>query len=127
MEDAIVALATSLKITSSLGVLALFTIGALGLLKPTFVASLAGVRADRPAGVMELRAVFGGLMLGMVAALVYIGSPIVYLTVGLAWTGAAIAKVISFFLDRPPLKDSLQGIISDLVCAGLLLSGYFVT
>ena len=121
------ALATSLKITSSLGVLALFTIGALGLLKPTFLASLAGVRADRPAGVMELRAVFGGLMLGMVAALVYIGSPVVYLTVGLAWTGATIAKVISFFLDRPPVKDSLQGIISDLVCAGLLLSGYFVT
>jgi hypothetical protein len=119
-------IATVLRITSILGVLAVLAIGLFGLLRPAAFAAQVGVRADSPAGMGELRAVFGGFMLAMVAALVLIGSPAVYLTVGLLWVGAAIAKVISFVLDRPPLKDGVQGVVSDVVVAGLLLSGYFL-
>lgn len=119
------AIATVLKITSWLGVLALLAIGISGLLWPTSFAAQVGVRADTPAGMGELRAVFGGFMLGMVAALVWIGSSVVYLTVGLLWVAASLAKVISAYLDHPTMNDALQGIISDVVIAALLLSGYF--
>jgi len=120
------AIATVLRITSGLGVLALLAMGVFGLLRPTAFAAQVGVRADTPAGVGELRAVFGGFMLAMVAALVWIGTPAVYLTVGLLWVGAGIAKAISFFLAPPPINDAVQGIAADLVFAALLLSGYFL-
>ncbi|MBP1685851.1 MAG: hypothetical protein H6Q33_1994 [Deltaproteobacteria bacterium] len=119
------AIATVLRITSTLGVLVLLAIGVFGLLRPTAFAAQVGVRADTPAGMGELRAVFGGFMLAMVAALTLIGSPVVYLTVGVLWLGAGVAKTISFFLDRPAIKDGVQGIVSDAVIAALVLSGYF--
>jgi hypothetical protein len=120
------AIATLLRITSTLGVLGLLAIGVFGLLRPAAFAAQVGVRADTPAGAGELRAVFGGFMLAMVAALVLIGSPAVYLTVGLLWVGAGIAKAISFVLDPPAINDAVQGIAADLVFAVLLLSGYFL-
>jgi hypothetical protein len=120
------AIATVLRITSTLGVLGLLAIGVFGLLRPAAFAAQVGVRADTPAGIGELRAVFGGFMLAMVVALVCIGSPAVYLTVGVLWVGAGMAKAISFLLDPPRINDAVQGIGSDLVLAVLLLSGYFL-
>jgi len=120
------AIATVFRVTSTLGVLGLLAIGVFGLVRPAAFAAQVGVRADTPAGIGELRAVFGGFMLAMVAALVLIGSPVVYLTVGLLWLGAGVAKGISFFLDHPAFKEGVQGIVTDLILAALLLSGGFL-
>ena len=114
-----------LTISSWLGVLALLAMGVFGLFRPAGFAAQVGVRAENALGLGELRALFGGFMLAMAAVLVCIGTPGMYLSIGLLWVGATVAKTLSIFLDNPPTKEGIQAVVADVVIAALVLSGYY--
>ena len=49
--------------------------------------------------------------------------PLVYLTLGVAWSFGLLARFYSMVADKTSLKHSLPGIVIDASMALLLLSG----
>lgn len=100
-------------------------LGVFGLLKPKALAESTGIQPINALGVMELRALFGGVMLVLGLCALIGRQPVIYLVTGLAFIGGAIVKLISLSIDRPPVSKALPGILFDLLVGLALFSGYF--
>lgn len=105
---------------------ALLTIGfgLFGFLAPAYTASaldLAPTKSNM--GYSEMRASVGGLFVVSGLAALWLGSPIAYAMIGFAFTGAAAGRVLSLFLDNPPVAKVLVfGGIEAALAAWLLVA-----
>jgi hypothetical protein len=75
-------------------------LGALGLLNPSGIQSLTGVRASAKEGISEVRATYGGFFMALGVMAFMTRSPLVYQTLGAAWGAAAAARVLSLLIDQ---------------------------
>jgi hypothetical protein len=76
------------------------------------VESFVGLKAEKGRGRTEIRAVLGGMFIGMGAAPLVLNDPIAFKTLGFAYLGMAVIRIPSMFFDRS--TDS-----SNLMSAGL--------
>ncbi|SPH21132.1 hypothetical protein ASD8599_01880 [Ascidiaceihabitans donghaensis] len=86
---------------------ALLTIafGLFGFLAPRYTASALDLEPTHSTmGLSEMRASVGGLFVAAGIAALSIGAPIAYAMIGFAFAGAATGRVVSLFLDKPPVK-----------------------
>ena len=67
--------------------------------------------------------VFGGLHLGSGIMALALQEPLIYMTLGVAWSFGLLARFYSMVADGTSLKQSAPGIIVDAVMAFLFLSG----
>ena len=82
--------------------LATFLIGAFILLAPrTFMGwiGLGAARADT-GGVSEVRSANGGFWMGLGAAALLLGQPLIYLALGFAFAGMVVARLVAMAVDR---------------------------
>ncbi len=89
---------------------ALLTIGfgLFGFLAPRYTASALDLTPTTSTmGLSEMRASVGGLFVSAGLAAIVIGDPLGYAMIGFAFTGAALGRVVSLFLDKPPVKKVL--------------------
>ncbi|MEO0402743.1 MAG: DUF4345 family protein [Pseudomonadota bacterium] len=87
-------------------VAALLTIGfgLFGFLAPRYTASaLDLVPTGSTMGLSEMRASVGGLFVVLGAAAIWLGAPLGYAMIGFAFVGAALGRLLSLVLDKPPL------------------------
>ena len=113
-------------ILPSLGVVLALAIGVTGLLSPRTLGRLTGLDPVGPLGTTEIRALLGGLPIGLAIACLVTQHPAAYLAAGLSFLGVVAAKVVGLVADRPPLSQVLQGGSVDLVAGLLLVSGYWL-
>jgi hypothetical protein len=71
----------------------------------------------------EARVVFGGLHLGSGLMALTLHEPLIYMTLGVAWSFGLLARFYSMVVDKTSLQHSMPGIIVDATMALLLLSG----
>lgn len=114
------------QIAGLLGILACLGLGIVGVFRPQLIMNGAGIQTTTGHGQQELRALMGGTFLGLTAALVTIGSADVYRVVAYAFFGVVAAKLYGQVVDTPAVKNSVPGIVIDLVLGLLLLAGSFV-
>ena len=76
-----------------------------------------------PMALSEARVVFGGLHLGGGLMALALNEPLIYMTLGVAWTFGLLARLYSMAADKANLQQSLPGIVVDSVMAFLFLSG----
>lgn len=91
-------------------VAALLTIGfgAFGFFAPRYTADTLDLAPTASTmGLSELRASAGGLFVVAGAAAIYLNDPLAYAMIGFAYTGAALGRVVSLLIDKPPLKKLL--------------------
>jgi hypothetical protein len=92
------------------GALVTSMLGCLGLLFPSAVGRVHGIEPNRPLGISEFRATYGGffpcLGIGCLAAQ-YVP---VFTVVGAAWCGAALARIGSFAVDGSRTRHNLAGV-----------------
>jgi hypothetical protein len=97
--------------------------GLAALLQPERFAAQVGLAADGPLGRSELRAVFGGVFVGIAVACLVLATPGAYVAGGAAFLGGAGAKLLSAALERGVFPAALLGLVVDLVLGALFLWG----
>ena len=72
------------------------------MLMPRRMGYIVGItyRKDGPDGLSEVRGAFGGAWVGLGVACILLAQPFSYFTLGLAFVGAVIGRVISVIFDR---------------------------
>ncbi|ACO48033.1 DUF4345 domain-containing protein [Deinococcus deserti] len=92
-------------------------LGLFGLVRPHTAAAFVGILPNGLRGVSEVRATYGGLFFVLGLASLIIASPQAWLMVGLAWGGAALARVVSVVIDRSFDSKNYGGIVLEgLLC-----------
>ena len=97
-------------------------LGLVGFFKPHLVTDAQQIELRSPMALSEARVVFGGLHLGGGLMALSLHEPLVYLTLGVAWSAGLLARFYSMVADSTSLRDSLPGIVVDAVMAALFLA-----
>jgi hypothetical protein len=85
-----------LKMVAALGTAAT---GLLALVKPGATYSFIGLNASGPRGLSEIRAIFGGLFIGLGVAPFFLGAA-AYQMLGIGYLAIAVARLFSIFYDK---------------------------
>ena len=105
---------------------ALLTIGfgLFGFLAPKYTAAALDLApTSSTMGLSEMRASVGGLFVVAGAAGIWLDQPLAYAMIGFAFAGAALGRVVSLVLDKPPVKKVLVfGGIESALAAWFLLA-----
>lgn len=96
--------------------------GLVGFLKPRLITDAQQIELRTPMALSEARVVFGGLHLGGGMMALALHEPLVYMTLGAAWSFGLLARFFSMIVDKTSLQHSLPGIVLDAVMAALFLS-----
>jgi hypothetical protein len=107
-----------------IGALASLGLGLFGLFNPKGAARLVGIAIvpELPHSISEVRATYGGLFVGLSAFALYTGADLAFATAGVAWLGAAAARIVSVTIDRARTRENLAGIVVELAIGGLLVA-----
>lgn len=106
-----------------LGPASCLAMGVAALARPTAFAAQTGLAAPGALGRSELRAVFGGVFIGLAAACLALATPAAYWAAAGAFFGGAAAKLLSAALERGVFPAALPGFLVDLVAGGLFVWG----
>ena len=112
------------QVLNTLACLAVIVFGVYAIGKPRAAAQLAGLGAVSPKGIAEIRITFGMLSLALGAAPLLLSQQAAYQTVGIAFLGAFVMRVVAILLDRPRLDQGyvISGIFELVVGLILFLS-----
>ena len=85
-------------------------LGCLGLLFPSAVGRVLGLEPDKPLGISEFRATYGGFFLCLGIGCLFAQSVPVFTVVGAAWCAGALARIVSFAVDGSRTMHNLAGV-----------------
>jgi hypothetical protein len=102
------------------GVLITLLLGVLGLFFPAKAMAFTSLQAADVVGKSEVRATYGGFFLGLAVVAFIVRTQLVFMTLGCAWLGAALGRLLSLLLDRSVSAKTIAGIGFE-GCIGLLL------
>jgi uncharacterized membrane protein len=106
-----------LKIISAL---ATVVTGLLALVKPTAVYGFTVLTANGVRGVSEIRAIFGGLLIALGLASLFLG-PVAYQMLGIAYLGIAAARAFSIVFDKSTAQSNLISLFIEVVLGVILV------
>lgn len=94
--------------------------GLLGLFKPTAVYGFTGLTASGARGISEIRAIFGGLFLGLGIAPLFLGEP-AYQMLGIAYLAIALARMVSIVIDKSYAQSNWISLAIEVVLGVILV------
>jgi len=89
-----------LQILKIVAAVATVATGALALFAPQSVFGFTGLSAPGPRGITEIRAVLGGLFIGLGLAPFILRSPAAYKMLGIAYLAIFAVRLVSLFVDK---------------------------
>lgn len=107
-----------LQIIAAVGTIAT---GLLALLKPKSIDGFTGITATGPRGITEVRAIFGGLFIGLGAAAILLNTQAAYQMLGITYGAIAAVRIVSMFLDNSVEKSNIISAIVEVVFAVILM------
>ena len=96
-------------------------VGAISLIWPKKAASFTGLPVDSPRGTSEIRAILGGLFIGLGLAVLLFRSPGAYRTLGTGYLAIAAARAFSLFADDASTGSNWISLASEVVLGVLLV------
>jgi hypothetical protein len=108
------------------GAILTVVLGLVGFFKPRLIAGSQQIELGSAMAMSEARVVFGGLHLGSGIMALTLHEPLIYMTLGVAWSFGLLARFYSMVADKTSLPHSIPGIIVDSTMALLFLSGLFI-
>jgi len=76
--------------------------GAMSIVSPPAAERFTGLTAAGPRGISEVRAVLGGLFVGLGLAAIIYRSSHAFGTVGIGYLAVGIVRAVSIYIDRAP-------------------------
>jgi len=86
--------------------IATMAFGLVSILSPESAERFTGIKAEGPRGISEIRAVLGGLFVGLGAAALIYHSPASYGTVGIGYLTIAAVRAGSIAFDRASTRSN---------------------
>lgn len=112
------------EVLSVIGALGLAAMAAPLLVRPQLVEKL-GVTAIDGNGWLELRGIYGGLLLALAVTCLVTREPYAFLTAGVALLGFAAAGFVSLAVDHPRVPQGLAVNAAHTLLGLLLLAGFW--
>lgn len=107
-----------LKIIAAVGTLAT---GFISLIAPRSVKGFTGLAADNPRAVTEIRAVLGGLFIGLGSAALYFREPLVYVSLGIMYLVIALVRAISMIVDKSIMRSNWISLVVEVIFGIILV------
>lgn len=112
----------SMILAANIGAIATLLLGMLGLIAPRKAAAFTSIAPLGANGLSELRATYGGLFVALGAQCLLSQSVVVFTVPGVAWSGAAIGRLVSVIIDGNRDRRNLGGMLMELGIGLLLLA-----
>ncbi len=110
-----------LEILKLIALLLTIATGLLSFFKPEAVYAFTGLSANGARGVSEIRAILGGLLIGLGIAPLILGGAVAYQVVGIAYLGIAITRAISIVIDKSYASSNIISLVVELIVAPVLM------
>ena len=110
-------------VTPNLGALFFVLLGLFGFVFPQLAAAFVGLKPVSAEGISEMRATLGSFFLGLGIACLWLQSAIAFTTVGIASVIAAVARLLSIFIDRSFCIKNFGGVFTEAILGAMLLLG----
>jgi hypothetical protein len=95
--------------------------GAMSIVSPPAAERFTGLTAAGPRGVSEIRAVLGGLFVGLGLATLIYRTPSAFGTLGIGYLIIAVVRGASIYFDRAPTPTNWASLAFEIVFGVLLL------
>ena len=108
-----------LKIIFALGTIAT---GLLSMIWPRSVFSFTGLTAPGPRGITEIRAVLGGLFIGLgLAPFILKQSSVVLQTLGIMYLAIALVRLVSMIFDKSIVQSNIISLVVEIIFGIILV------
>jgi hypothetical protein len=111
---------TPFKILQFVAVILTIGTGLLSLLWPRSVQSFTGLTAPGPRGITEIRAILGGLFIGLGIAVLVLATRQVYQMLGIMYLAIAAVRLVSIFVDKSSVQSNWISLATEVV-VGIVL------
>jgi len=115
-------LMTLVSILKNIAAIGTIAIGAYSLIWPCKIKRFRGLDAAGPSGITEIRAVLGGLFIGLGVAVLLLASQPAYQVLGITYLVVAGVRCFSMFVDRSVSQSNLVSAVSELVLGVILMA-----
>ena len=112
---------TILQILKIAAAVVTIAVGVPSMIQPSSIFSFTGLSVQGVRGTSEIRAILGGLFIGLGAAPLILGKPEVYRAVGIVYLAIAIARAFSILFDRSYASSNLISLVVEIVFGVILL------
>lgn len=112
----------SMILAANIGAIATLLLGMFGLIAPRRAAAFTSIAPLGANGLSELRATYGGLFVALGAWCLLSQSVVVFTVLGVAWSGAALGRLVSVIIDGNRDQRNLGGLLMELVLGLLMLT-----
>jgi hypothetical protein len=85
------------------------------------VQGFTGLEAVGGRGITEIRAILGGLFIGLGGAVLYFNKPETYQMLGITYLVIAVVRTISMFADKSVVQSNIVSIVFEVVFGILLM------
>jgi hypothetical protein len=110
-----------LKILQLIAVILTIVTGRVSLLAPRSVQGFTGLTAPGPRGITEIRAILGGLFIGLGIAVLVLGTREVYQALGIMYLAIAAVRVVSIFVDKSSVQSNWISVATEIVLGIILV------
>ena len=110
-----------LKILQVIGVIGTILTGFVSLIWPYGVQSFTGLTAPGGRGITEIRAVLGGLFIGLGIAVFLLGTREVYQMLGIVYLAMGVVRAVSMVVDRSVEQSNVISLIVEIIFGIILV------
>ena len=99
-------------------------LGLFGMLYPRGAAAMVGICLNPalPHSISEIRATYGGIFIGISGTALATGSSGAFLSLGMAWSAAALARILSMLMDDALNGKNTGGVVMEAVLGAMCLA-----
>ena len=110
-----------IAILQIIAIIATIAIGVFALIAPTKIEGFTGLKAVGGRGAAEIRAIFGGVFIGMGLAAFLLDKAVAYPMFGIIYLTIGLIRVVTIFLDQSRESSNLISVASELTFGVLFL------
>jgi uncharacterized membrane protein len=108
------------QVLKIIATLATAATGLLAFIKPTATYGFIGLNANGVRGVSEIRAIFGGLFIGLGLAPLFLGTP-AFQMLGIGYLAIAAARTFSIVFDKSYAQSNLISLVTEIILGVILV------
>lgn len=95
--------------------------GVFALLKPAAITGFTGLLPQGGRGLTEIRAILGGLFIGLGLASLILNDPVAYLVLGISYLAIGLTRAVSMFVDKSIVSSNLISLAVEIVFGVILV------
>lgn len=111
---------TFLMVLKIIAAVATALTGLLALVKPTAIYGFTGLIANGVRGISEIRSIFGGLLIGLGVAPLFLGGN-AFRMLGIGYLAIAVARLFSMIFDKSYDSSNIISLVIEIVLGVILV------